>query len=62
MKLICYVKLKINEGANKMADKFETNNKFRHFAWGSLIILGIIVPLIFFATFGLPKILEIFFK
>jgi hypothetical protein len=54
--------LKINKGAIQMADKFETNTKFRHFAWGSLIILGVIVPLIFFATFGLPKILEIFFK
>ena len=62
MKLICYVKLKINKGAIQMADKFETNTKFRHFAWGSLIILGVIVPLIFFATFGLPQILEIFFK
>lgn len=35
-----------------MADKFETNNKFRRFAWAALIILGIGTPLIFFATYS----------
>ncbi len=34
----------VNKGANEMADKIEDKPKFRHLIWGTLIVLGVIMP------------------
>ena len=45
-----------------MADKFETNTKFRHFAWGALIIFGIVVPILAPIAWQLKGIIALFVR